>query len=78
MKNVLEKRLDELKREFESGQKMVSELEAKQSNIRTTLLRISGAIQVLEELLANASESQGPACATPPKEETIPVSAGSE
>jgi ABC-type transporter Mla subunit MlaD len=38
--------------EYDSGQKMLAELEAKQANLRDTLLRISGAIQVLEELLA--------------------------
>lgn len=56
MKQQLEQRLQSLKSEFESGQKMLAELEAKQANIRETLLRISGAIQVLEEELNNASE----------------------
>jgi predicted nuclease with TOPRIM domain len=49
MKEQLEKRLAELKAEFESGQKVMAELETKQSNLRDTLLRISGAIQILEE-----------------------------
>jgi predicted nuclease with TOPRIM domain len=49
MKEQLEKRLAELKAEFESGQKVMVELETKQSNLRDTLLRISGAIQILEE-----------------------------
>jgi predicted nuclease with TOPRIM domain len=52
MKNKLEQRLQELKSEFESGQKMVLDLEGQQANLKTTLLRISGAIQVLEELLS--------------------------
>jgi len=51
MKEQLQRRLEELKSEFESGQKMLADLEAKQVNLRETLLRISGAIQVLEELL---------------------------
>ena len=51
MKHKLETRLQELRAEFDSGQKVAAELEAKQINIRNTLLRISGAIQVLEELL---------------------------
>jgi predicted nuclease with TOPRIM domain len=54
MKERLEKRLAELKIEFDSGQQMLADLEAKQANLRETLLRISGAIQVLEELLAQA------------------------
>lgn len=52
MKEQLEQRLQELKAEFESGQKMLVDLETQQVNLKTTLLRISGAIQVLEELLA--------------------------
>lgn len=64
MKKQIEKRLHELKSEFESGQKMLSELEEKRQNLNQTLLRISGAIQVLEEELGKtdnnwaASESQ--------------------
>ena len=57
MEQQLEQRLQSLKAEFASGQKMLAELEAKQTNLRETLLRISGAIQVLEELLA---KSQAP------------------
>lgn len=52
MKEKLEQRLQGLKTEFESGQKMLADLEAQQANLKTTLLRISGAIQVLEELLS--------------------------
>jgi uncharacterized coiled-coil protein SlyX len=55
MKEQLEKRLAELKAEFESGQKVMAELEAKQTNLRDTLLRISGAIQILEEELGKAN-----------------------
>jgi predicted nuclease with TOPRIM domain len=56
MRAQLEHRLQSLKTEFEAGQKMLSELEAKQMNLRETLLRISGAIQVLEEELSLASQ----------------------
>jgi predicted nuclease with TOPRIM domain len=51
MREQLERRLQELKSEFEAGQKMLAELEAKQMGLRETLFRISGAIQVLEEEL---------------------------
>jgi len=51
MKEQLEQRLKRLKSEYESGQVYLSELEAKAANTRNTLLRISGAIQVLEEEL---------------------------
>jgi predicted nuclease with TOPRIM domain len=58
MKDQLEQRLKELKVEFESGQKMLAELEVKQANLRESLLRISGAIQVLEEELAKESKQE--------------------
>ena len=59
MKQQLEDRLSELKAEFESGQKMLAELEAKQANLRDSLLRISGAIQVLEEELGTDDDDDG-------------------
>jgi hypothetical protein len=57
MKEQLERRLSELKKELESGQKTLAELEAKQASVRETMLRISGAIQVIEEELSK--EQQG-------------------
>lgn len=51
MKEQFQQRLEELKAEFASGQKMMNDLQLKQSDLGNTLLRISGAIQVLEELL---------------------------
>jgi predicted nuclease with TOPRIM domain len=56
MKEQLTERLEKLKGEFESGQKMLADLETRQANLQQTLLRISGAIQVLEELLAQESQ----------------------
>jgi chromosome segregation ATPase len=55
MKEQLETRLAALKTEFEAGQKMLADLEAKKGELQATMLRISGAIQVLEELLAQNS-----------------------
>jgi uncharacterized membrane-anchored protein YhcB (DUF1043 family) len=57
MREQLEKRLQDLKTEFESGRKMLMELEAKQANLKETMLRISGAIQILEEELAKSEET---------------------
>jgi septal ring factor EnvC (AmiA/AmiB activator) len=65
MKQQLEKRLEELRAELEAGQKMLSELEAKRENLRQTLLRISGAIQVLEEELARSQKNDGESSASP-------------
>jgi len=67
MKAQLEKRLKELRNEYESGQKILgdietalAELEARRENLNETLLRISGAIEVLEEVLGVESEVSAP------------------
>jgi hypothetical protein len=52
MQEQLQERLGFLKKEFATGQTRLQELEQQQAYLRETLLRISGAIQVLEELLA--------------------------
>ncbi|MEH2168006.1 MAG: hypothetical protein V7K41_15280 [Nostoc sp.] len=59
MKQQIENRLQSLKTEFAEGQQVLADLEAKQASIRDTLLRISGAIQVLEELAKANSEENG-------------------
>lgn len=51
MRKQLKERLQSLKSEFAVGQQKLAELEAQEANLRNTLLRISGAIQVLEEEL---------------------------
>lgn len=56
MREAIQKRLQTLQTEFETGQKMLAELEAKQANLRETLLRMSGAIQVLQECLNEAAD----------------------
>jgi hypothetical protein len=48
----IEQRLKQLKAEYETGQKTLADLEARQVSLRETLLRISSAIKVLEEELA--------------------------
>lgn len=55
MQAQLVERLSQLKSEFESGQKVLRELEVRQQDVRDTLLRIGGAIQVLEEMLQQAA-----------------------
>jgi predicted nuclease with TOPRIM domain len=51
MRDRLEQRLQQLKAEFERGQQMLAKLEREQAGLRDSLLRIGGAIQVLEEEL---------------------------
>ena len=58
MREQLERRLATLKSEFEIGQAKLGRLDQEQVLLRETLLRISGAIQVLEEALAK-TESTG-------------------
>ena len=57
MKEQMEKRLGELKNELAAGEKLLAELHAKQSSLQQTMLRISGAIQVLEEMLGPQAEA---------------------
>lgn len=55
MQEQIQLRLAELKKEFEIGQTRLQETERQQAMLRETLLRISGAIQVLEEMLAESN-----------------------
>ena len=48
----MKQRLLTLEREFEKGQNMLAEIEERRRDVRDTLLRISGAIEVLRELIA--------------------------
>jgi predicted nuclease with TOPRIM domain len=54
LREQLQKRLEELKAEFERGKKRLDALDAEASELRQTLLRISGAAQVLQEELDKA------------------------
>lgn len=60
MREKLQARVEELKREFETGQARLRELEAQEARLRETMLRISGAIQVLEEALAGEQAEGSP------------------
>jgi hypothetical protein len=55
MKERIGQRLEELRSEFEAGQTLLADLENRQTQTRSSLLRISGAIQVLEEMLNEES-----------------------
>jgi len=59
LREQLQQRLEELKREFETGQARLHELEMQETRLRETLLRISGAIQVLEEVQQGAETGLG-------------------
>lgn len=55
MRERLEARLNELKDQFARGTERIDQLDAEAAKLRETLLRISGAIQVLSEELEHAT-----------------------
>lgn len=60
MNEQLEQRLKTLETEFENGKKMLTELETREATIRSSLLRISGAIQVLREFIPQTDSVEIP------------------
>jgi hypothetical protein len=61
MAERLQSRLDELRNELAKGQAELDKVERQRIYLRETMLRISGGIQILEELLLGGSDvhSQG-------------------
>jgi len=51
----MEKRLAELREQLEIGQQQLAVLDRQRAELRDTLLRIGGAVQVLEELLEGSA-----------------------
>ncbi len=51
MKERIEARIAKLREELESGKKLLADLDARRAEVERTMLRISGAVQALEELL---------------------------
>jgi hypothetical protein len=51
MREQIKNRLESLAAEYRTGQKMLAELQERQASMKLILTRISGAIQVCEELL---------------------------
>ncbi len=58
-------RLSQLKNEYETGQRQVAELESRLKELQITLYRISGAIQVLEELQEEINRRPDPEAPEP-------------
>lgn len=59
MREQLEARLAELTEEIAIGEQRWREVDAEQARLRETLLRMSGAIQVITELLEGEGTSDG-------------------
>jgi hypothetical protein len=51
-------RLKTLRDEYRKGQQMLVELDQRRGEVRDTLLRISGAIQVLQELMSGQQTAE--------------------
>jgi uncharacterized coiled-coil protein SlyX len=64
-RSVIETRLAALSDEFASGQRLLAEYESKITTVREQLLRINGAMRVLQELLDQEAGSS-PAATQPP------------
>jgi len=59
MREQIENRIESLRAEYRAGQEILADLEGRQASLKITLTRISGAIQVLEELLqGNDSDAE--------------------
>lgn len=56
--NPFEDRLTQLKTQYDAGQKELDKMKQKENDLQVTLLRISGAVQVLEEELEKVKQSQ--------------------
>ncbi len=59
MRPQLEQRLETLRKEYAQGENLLADLQTQQAKLQETLLRISGAIQVLEEELQSETANAG-------------------
>jgi hypothetical protein len=58
MREQVQARLEELKKELEAGQAELQKVEMQRTYLRETVLQIGGAVQVLEELLTRHPQGQ--------------------
>jgi hypothetical protein len=65
MTERIQQRIEQLRQELESGQRLLSELDLRRADVRDSLLRVSGAIQALEELTSEPDSGQPAAAANP-------------
>ena len=72
IRDRLRQRLTNLHAEFEKGQKQLNDIRNQQTHLQETLLRIQGAIQVLEEELEKDVPGNGNG---DPLSENVPESA---
>ncbi len=73
MRSEAQARLAELQQEYVLGEAQLRELVAQQSVLRETLLRISGAVQVLEELLGQSDGAAGDGAGPADRDDVLSV-----
>jgi hypothetical protein len=59
MRDRIQTRLEALKKDFETGQAELEKVERQRTYLHDMMLRISGAMQVLEELLTPGQSAGG-------------------
>ncbi|MCJ1676509.1 hypothetical protein MTF65_03910 [Streptomyces sp. APSN-46.1] len=57
----MRERLDELRRDYQKGQGQLQQLMRQEAETRDGLLRVSGAIRILEEMLPDPPDTDGAA-----------------
>ena len=57
MNNPLEERLSQLKSQYAAGERELEQLQQREKELQSTLLRVSGGVQVLEEEIEKARQS---------------------
>jgi predicted nuclease with TOPRIM domain len=78
MQEQIQARLEELKKELETGQAELQKVEMQRTYLHETVLRIGGAVQVLEELLTNGAPAHKPDEAVGLGEEQLDTAANKE
>lgn len=63
MQDRLETRMAELREELVTGERLLQQLHSQQRHLERNLLRIGGAVKVLEEMLEEAGEAGAPKAA---------------
>jgi predicted nuclease with TOPRIM domain len=71
MREQIQARLEELRKELEAGQAELQKIEMQRTYLRETVLRIGGAVQVLEELLTDGPSANKPDEAVGPGEDQL-------
>jgi prefoldin subunit 5 len=62
MREQLRERIEQLAEEYRNGEAMLADLDQRRAELQATMLRISGALQVLRELIGPvAAEDAGSA-----------------